>query len=135
MTDETRMSFDETLQKALDDLNMMDIADPNREKKLKEMQQLNAMINETDQVNQDWYDKQEKRRIDEEKNKSLSDIETKKIKFGWVKVAIEAVVGIGLTVYEVASHRADLRDITKYEENGRYNSTAFRMMRKPRFRK
>lgn len=135
MTDETRNNFDETLQQALEDLKLMDIADPNRDKKLKEMKELNTMINETDQVTQDWFDKQEKRRIDEEKNANLAEIENKKIKAGWIKVGVETVLAIGLTVFEVVSHRQDLRDITKFEESGRYNSTAFRFMRKPRIKK
>lgn len=135
MTDETREKFDETLNQALVDLNAMDLADPQRKVKLEEMRELNKMINETDQVNLSAFDMQEKRRIDEEKNKSLSEIEEKKIKHGWVKVVIEGAIAVGLTVFEVCAHRRDLQDVTKYEETGRYNSTAFRMMRKPRIRK
>lgn len=135
MKDETRISFDEALQKGLEELNEMDLTDPNREKKLQELDRLNKIINETDQVNLSAFDMQEKRRIDEDKNANLAEIENKKIKSGWIKIVIESALAVGLTVFEICAHRADLRDVTRYEESGRYNSTAFRMLRKPRIRK
>ena len=137
MKQETRMEFDETIQNELYAYNSLSDDNPLKEQTLKRLVTLNNIVNETDQVEQEWYDKQEKRRIDEEKNKSTNEVEQKKVKHGYVKMIFEGIVLIGITVYEWTRSTRNLEAVTKFEENNRYTTQAFRLWqgKKPKSRK
>lgn len=131
MTKETNDLFNKTLNEALTSFREED-DEKKKEIKLKELKELNEIINAADAAELDQIDKLEKRRIDEAKNAEMAEIEKKKVRQGWIKIGVEAIVAIGLTILGIAADRSDLKDVTEFEETGRYNSQSFQMWKNNR---
>lgn len=89
------------------------------------MEALEALRNvEKDQ--NDFYDKQEKRRIEEEKNEETADLEREKSKIGWrrmtlevLKIFVPSMMAAGAAIW--MQNRAG-----KLEETGRWTTEAGR---------
>lgn len=89
------------------------------------MEALEALRNiERDQ--NDFYDKQEKRRIEEEKNEETADLEREKSKIGWrrmtlevLKIFVPSMMAAGAAIW--MQNRAG-----KLEETGRWTTEAGR---------
>lgn len=89
------------------------------------MEALEALRNiERDQ--NDFYDKQEKRRIEEEKNEDTADLEREKSKIGWrrmtlevLKIFVPSMMAAGAAIW--MQNRAG-----KLEETGRWTTEAGR---------
>lgn len=127
MTKETNGLFEQTLNDALNSFRKEN-DEKKKEIKLKELKELNEIINAADAAELE----REKRRIDEAKNKELAEIEKKKVRQNWIKIGVEAIVAITLTILGIAADRKDLADVTEFEETGRYNSQSFQMWKNNR---
>ena len=133
MTEDIRNAMEEKLLSDLEKLKSSGLDDKARETILKETRELASMVHEVDQLEADAFDRQEKRRIDEEKNANLSAIEREKMKVGWQKYLFEAFkilapIGVSGWLYMRAQKRC-----LEFEENGRLTSTASRSLGLPRF--
>lgn len=135
MNDETRELLEEKLIAMLNSLANLKPGSDEHQKLSSDIKVLASTLTEASASEMDAFDKQEKRRIDEQKNKKLEEIEVQKINTGLIKMAVEAVLGVCLTVYEWRKHRQELNIIGKFEETGRWVSTAFRNIKKPRLKK
>lgn len=97
--------------------------------------QLTNLLITADKDSYDYHDKEERRRIEEERNKAADATERDKQKVTWQRVGLEmakVVVPMGLSI--VAYFAAQTR-ILKFEETGRLTSSAGRELHLPKFMK
>lgn len=83
----------------------------------------------------EYHDKQERRRIEEERNKAQNETERDKQKLTWGRVGLEMAKVIVPLVVSFAGYNVFQKRILKFEETGRICSTAGRELRLPKFMK
>lgn len=135
MNDETKKMMEDELQLLIIKLENLKPGSEEHQKLSGDIKVLASTLTEASASEMDAFDKQEKRRIDEMKNNRLASIEDDKVKSSYVKLIVEAVLGVGLTIYEWRKHKEELNIVGKFEETGRWVSTAFRNIKKPRLKK
>ncbi len=136
MTDETRDLLEGAVQDHLKKLNAITEIGGDESKKITEnLTKLTELLITSDKDNYDYYDKQERRRIEEERNEAANETERNKQKLTWSRVAFEMAkvvvpVGISMIGYNIFQKR-----VLKFEETGRISSTAGRELHLPKFTK
>lgn len=132
MTEQTYELLERAAQIQLEAIENLDLDCKEREKAVIKSTRLVDLLISADKDNSDYYDKQERRRIDEERNKAMNETERKKQELTWGRVGFELVkIGIPLTVsmigYDIFQKR-----VLKFEETGRLCSSASRELHLPR---
>lgn len=124
MEESVREQLREALDQRFKRLGQTKPGSEEEETLVKEIQSLVSALDRLNQTDFDYYDKQERREIDREKNKSLNDLEKEKAKFDWkragfevVKIVVPGMIGGGF--YLLAQKR-----VLKFEEVGRIVSSA-----------
>ena len=133
MTQETYELLEEAVQKQLENVQNVDISTKEGKETLALSMNLAQLLITTDKDNSDYYDKQEKRRIEEERNKAMESVERDKQKITWGRVCFEmAKVVVPLAIQIIAFGKLQGR-MFKFEETGRVTSTGGREMHLPKF--
>ncbi|WP_287643438.1 hypothetical protein [Bacteroides sp.] len=102
-----------------------------REHLAKAIHLVELLIN-TDRDIADDYDKQERRKIEEERNKAMNEIERDKQKLTWGRVGLEMAKVVVPLVVSFAGYNVFQKRILKFEETGRLTTTASRELHLPK---
>lgn len=86
-----------------------------------------------DKDNADYFDKQERRRIEEERNIAANEVERDKQKLTWGRVAFEMTKVVVPLAIQIVAFSGLQKRMFKFEETGRISSTGGREMHLPRF--
>lgn len=100
----------------------------------KAVELVNLLIS-TDKIGYDYHDREERRRIDEEKNKSDNQTEIDKQKLTWSKVGLEMAKAIVPLAVSMIGYNVFQKRLMRFEETGRVCSTAGRELHLPKFMK
>lgn len=97
-----------------------------------EISMLTNCLLDNNRQNLDYYDKEERRRIEEKKNDEMAKIEKNKQKIGWERWAFEFLklgITIGTGMYSFFKGQ---RNVLNFEEHGRITTTAGRELHLPK---
>lgn len=135
MSNETYDLLERAAQVQLEKVDALDAESKEGKEALTKSMHLVELLLTADKDGADYYDKQERRRIEEERNKAANDVERDKQKLTWSRVMFELAklmvpLGISFAGYNVFQKR-----VMKFEETGRISSTAGRELHLPKFMK
>lgn len=133
MTDENVARLEGSLEKRLKEIETLTPGSKERQAAVQDVRALVSALNETDSTMADWTDKQEKRRIDEEKNRSMAEIEKAKSDLTWKKILLELGKILIPSCISVWAYDKFQKRLLAFEETGRVNSTAGRELHLPKF--
>ena len=135
MTETTYNLLEEAAQVQLEAVKSMDATTKEGNEALAKSIRLVELLITTDKDNADYYDKQERRRIEEERNKAMDATERKKQELTWGRVGLEMAKVVVPLVVSFAGYNVFQKRILKFEETGRLTSTAGRELHLPKFMK
>ena len=130
---ELKEALVEEIQNHLELINTVPKGSKEQQALVQDLTRLVDSVNELNKTEYEYYDKQERREMDREKNQAMNELESKKSDLGWkritfelAKVVIPALISIG--AYDVFQKR-----VLKFEETGRLVTTASRELHLPKF--
>lgn len=135
MTNETYDLLEEAVRDQIEAIKMTDSGSKEEGYAIDRTAILTNLLITVDKDNADYYDKEERRRIEESKFKDANQTERDKQKLTWGRALLEmgkVVVPVVVTMfgYDVFQKR-----VLKFEETGRITSTAGRDLHLPKFLK
>lgn len=133
MTDETYNMLERAVQVQLEAIENLDTESKEGKDALMKSTRLVELLIASDRENLEYYDKEERRRIDEERNKATNETERKKQELTWGRVGLEMAKVVVPLVVSIAGYNVFQKRILKFEETGRISSTAGRELHLPRF--
>ena len=92
-------------------------------------------LHDNDQLNLEYFDKEDKRRIEREKIQSTAELEDKKREGDLRRSMIEIGKTGGLLVMQILAFGIFQKRAIKFEENGRFTSWASKELHLPKFMK
>lgn len=135
MTEETYNMLEEAVQVQLQNVSRLEPGTKEGKEALARSNHLVELLIATDKDNADYYDKEEKRRIEEERNKAMIQTERDKQKITWGRAALEMSKVVVPTVLTMIGYNVFQKRVMKFEETGRITSTAGRDLHLPKFTK
>ena len=132
MTEETYSLLEEAAQVQLRQVTKIDPETKEGKDRLVNSIHLVELLINTDRDNAEYYDKQERRRIEEERNKAMKETERDKQKLTWGRVGLEMAKVVVRLVVSFAGYNVFQKRILKFEETGRLTSTASRELHLPK---
>lgn len=135
MTDETYNTLEDVTRNLLTQIEELDIGTKDGKEALTKAVHLTELLISADRDSADYYDKKERRRIDEDRNKAMAEIENNKQKLTSGRVIFEMAkllvpMGVSLVGYSIFQRR-----VLQFEETGRITSTAGRELHLPKWSK
>ena len=109
-----------------------------RSKAIQDIVKLAEQITNAESVRDKAIDDQERRRIDEKRNNSTSEIEKLKLKFDWKRMLIEGgKIAIPALINLVTLHvwKSKFDMMLKFEESGSFKTAASKEVKLPRILK
>lgn len=135
MTKETYELLEEAAQVQLKQVTKINPETKEGEEHLAKSIRLVELLINTDRDNYEYYDKDERRRIEEERNKAMNETERDKQKLTWGRVGLEMAKLVVPLLVSFAGYNVFQKRILKFEETGRLTSTASRELHLPKFMK
>lgn len=135
MTEETYNMLEKAARVQLQNVNNLDPGNKEGKDALTKSIHLVELLVTADKDNADYYDKEERRRIEEDRNKAVNEIEHNKQKLTGGRVTFEMAKVIAPLVISFVGYNVFQKRILKFEETGRITSTAGRELHLPRFMK
>ena len=135
MTEETYGMLERAVQAQLEKVETLDAGSKEGKEALVKSLHLVELLITTDKDNADYYDKQERRRIEEDRNKAMNETERDKQKLTWGRVGLEMAKVVIPLVVSFAGYNVFQKRVLKFEETGRISSTAGRELHLPKFMK
>lgn len=135
MTEETYGMLERAAQVQLENVETLDAGSKEGKEALTKSIHLVELLITADKDNSDYYDKQERRRIEEERNKAQNETERDKQKLTWDRVGLEMAKVIVPLLVSFAGYNVFQKRVLKFEETGRISSTAGRELHLPKFMK
>lgn len=135
MTKETYILLEEAAQVQLKQVGEINPETKEGKEHLDKSIRLVELLIDTDKNDCEYWDKQERRRIDEERNKAMNETERDKQRLTWGRVGLEMAKVVVPLFVSFAGYNVFQKRILKFEETGRLTSTASRELHLPRFMK
>lgn len=135
MTETTYNLLEEAVQQQLARVSTFDSETKEGKEALTKAVHLVELLITADKDNTDYYDKQERRRIEDDRNKAMVEIERDKQKLTWGRVGLELGKVIAPILVSFVGYNVFQKRILKFEETGRISSTAGRELHLPKFMK
>lgn len=132
MTEETYNLLEEAAQVQLRQVTKIDPETKEGKDHLVKSIHLVELLINTDRDNAEYYDKQERRRIEEERNEAMNETERDKQKLTWGRVGLEMAKVVVPLVVSFVGYNVFQKRILKFEETGRLTSTASRELHLPK---
>lgn len=133
MSDETRRLLEELIADNLQRMSELDIGSKERSVLQRETEMLMKALHDNDQLNLEYFDKEDKRRIEREKIQNESNLEKERKKFDWNRAVLEVGKSGGLLAAQIAAFAIFQRISINFEENGRYTSWTSKELHLPKF--
>lgn len=135
MTNVTYEMLEKAVQVQLKNVEALDAGSKEGKEALTKSIHLVELLITTDKDNADYYDKQERRRIEEDRNKAQNETERDKQKLTWGRVGLEMAKVVVPLVVSFVGYNVFQKRVMKFEETGRISSTAGRELHLPKFMK
>lgn len=126
MTDETLEMIEQLIVEHMQWLEEHPIDDEHRNEVIRELEMLLEKRSNIDRTNLEYFDKEERRRIEQERNEATKEIEEKKQGINWKRAAFELAKVTVPTVIGAILYSKESDKMYEFEETGRVNSTAGR---------
>lgn len=134
MRDETYERLEASITDCLDDAYNYDPGSKERRMIFAEAMALVDRVKDIDRMNLEYYDKEDRRLIDRERNNMSIQIEETKQKIGWKRGLFEILKTMGpIAAYIFAYGKFQGRLFNYESHNGRLTSTAGKELHLPRF--
>lgn len=137
MTEKTMSMLESQIQKQLEELDSFKDDEAERSKAVTDLTKLLERMTEAEIANEKWYDNQERRQIERDRNEMMVEVETIKSKSDKKRVVLEIVkVGIPALVSLVTLHKWGTKfdSMLKFEETGHFTTTASRQVSLPKLK-
>ncbi len=137
MTEKTMSMLESQIQKQLEELDSFKDDEAERSKAVSDLTKLLERMTEAEIANEKWYDNQERRQIERDRNEMMVEVETIKSKSDKKRVVLEIVkVGIPALVSLVTLHKWGTKfdSMLKFEETGHFTTTASRQVSLPKLK-
>lgn len=137
MTEKTMSMLENQIQKQLEELDNFKNDEAERSKAVSDLTKLLERMTEAEIANEKWYDNQERRQIERDRNEMMVEVETIKSKSDKKRVVLEIVkVGIPALVSLVTLHKWGTKfdSMLKFEETGHFTTTASRQVSLPKLK-
>lgn len=135
MTEKTYDLLEKAVQKQLEAVEEIETDTKEGKEALTKSIQLTELLVSVDRDQNDAWDKQEKRRIEEERNKASNNVEIQKQSLTWGRVGLELGKVVVPILVSFAGYNVFQKRILRFEETGRISSTAGRELHLPKFMK
>ena len=133
MTDETYELLESAAQVQLKAVESLDATTKEGKEALARSIHLVELLVSKDRDDMEYYDKQERRRIEENRNKAQDETERKKQELTWGRVSLEMAKVVVPLAVSIAGYNVFQKRILTFEETGRITSTAGRELHLPKF--
>ena len=141
MTQETMEMLESEIQNQITDLENYDVTDEKEAKAksaaVSDVTKLLERLTEAETANEKWYDNQERRDIDRERNRTMVLVESEKNKLDWKRVVLEGTkLIIPAAVSLITLHKWSIKfdKMLKFEETGHFTTTASREVHLPKLK-
>lgn len=135
MKKETKELLEQELVTELKAIKTKSVNDEGHKTAMNNIKVLADVISNDEKIESDERDRAERRRIDEEKNKSLSKIESKKADVTFGKVSLEILKVAIPSVLSIVAYDIFQKRLLEFEEHGRLTTSAGKELHLPRFQK
>lgn len=137
MREETMNMMEEELQRQLINLKEMDWDQDlsKRSKAVSELVQLSERLTEAENANEKWYDNQERRDIEKERNRITAVAESRKQDMDWKHMLIEVGKIIAPPIVSLVTlkvWRNSFVDMIGFETTGHFTTSASRELHLPK---
>lgn len=130
----TRETYDMLEERIQQNLEMLDTLEGGVRKSITdETARLVELLIAADKEDAERYDKQERRRIDEDRNKATAEVEMSKQEITWKRVGLEMAKLIVPLSMSMAGYDFFQKRMIKFEETGRFTSAVSRELHLPNF--
>ena len=141
MTQETMEMLESEIQNQITDLANYDVTDEKESKAksaaVSDVTKLLERLTEAETANEKWYDNQERRDIDRERNKTMVQIEAEKNKLDWKRWMLEGakvVIPAAVSLITLRQWSCKFERMLKFEETGHFTTTASREVHLPKLK-
>lgn len=133
MTQETIEMLESEIQNQITDLANYDVTVEEEAKAkssaVSNVTKLLERLTEAETANEKWFDNQERRDIDRERNKTMVQIEAEKNKLDWKRVVLEGakvVIPAAVSLITLRQWSCKFERMLKFEETGHFTTSASR---------
>lgn len=141
MTQETMEMLESEIQNQITDLVNYDVTDEKGAKAksaaVGDVTKLLERLTEAETANEKWFDNQERRTIDRERNSAMIEVETEKNKLDWKRGLIEVskvVVPAAVSLITLSQWSRKFERMLKFEETGHFTTSASRELHLPKLK-
>lgn len=135
MSNETYELLELVCQSQLKNVEDLDLESKEGKEALIKANTILDLLITADKDNADYYDKQERREIERQKNEAQIAVERDKQKLTWSRIGFEMAKVVVPTLVSIFAYDVFQKRIMKFEETGRICTTAGRELHLPRFMK
>lgn len=138
LADETLRLMEERAVKALQEGTYYDVGTPERKALNTEAKDLLDRCIEAHRQELDYWDKEQRRNLEKERNEETAAIEREKMDVNWKRFLLEGakiVVPAVVSLFGYAAYDTYQRRVMEYEKDGSIKSTAGRQLGLPRILK
>lgn len=129
----TMQRLENQIQTNLDSIGTMEEGDQNRKRLIDETNQLLDRLIQMEKDQNDAWDKQERRKLEYNKNRDTLELERLKItSMPWKRAAVEIAKVAVPTILSGGLFWLAQTRVLKFEETGRFTSTASRQLGSPK---
>lgn len=132
MTDVTLKMLEDQIQTEITRLQTLDDDPAKRSKAVQDIVKLVEKLTEAECASEKWYDNQERREIDKERNKTNAEIERRKLELDWKRMTLEIGKIVIPTFVPLIVWRKSFKEMITFEETGRFTSSVSRELHLPR---
>ena len=141
MTQETIEMLESEIQNQITDLANYDVTVEEEAKAkssaVSNVTKLLERLTEAETANEKWFDNQERRDIDRERNKTMVQIEAEKNKLDWKRVVLEGakvVIPAAVSLITLRQWSCKFERMLKFEETGHFTTSASRELHLPKLK-
>ena len=134
MSNETLDMFEMRIQENLDKLET-ERDDEVRAKLIREVKDLSGSMTAAEELVYRYANDEEQRKLDDVKSQRALEAEVRKASLDWKKAAVEigkVVIPAAVSLVSISLFNEKFEQVLKFEESGRFTSTAFRLLRWPK---
>ena len=141
MTQETMEMLESEIQNQITDLANYDVTDEKESKAksaaVSDVTKLLERLTEAETANEKWFDNQERRAIDRERNNSMIQVEAEKNKLDWKRGLIEVskvAIPAAVSLITLRQWSCKFERMLKFEETGHFTTSASRELHLPKLK-
>ena len=137
MTEETMVLLEEQIQKQLKELDSYSEDEAKRSRAVQDLTKMLERMTEAEIANEKWYDNQERRDIERDRNKTMVTVEEQKNRFGVGKTLLEvAKIGVpaAVSLLTLREWRRGFYNMLSFEKDGFFKTTASKEVHLPKLK-